>query len=452
MDFPGIDRFMKETGLDAEPAFVDLHFLTETIPSPEDRRILGLYFPEGEQEKEGFGYLPPSTIILPPDASEGTLLHELGHRYGHYYHGDLSEPFAENYRMAQEKRLSPIYAGSYARTEMPAPRASAVELAADWSVEGLVFRLPPASLKAGADIELAVDGVVNELRDSFPDFWQVAVVVSYANPDYTVARSDFQVFQSGAWGDPVSYAPKINFTHTPYRFRLGAMPNRNIYAVAQLFANHDHQPAFTPFLYSQLAQNGWEYITTIVHQILLDTAPAGDGGTGGGGGMKLYQQATTDAAKTYQGKAQTAIFTFSTSMEQLDFLNDFFVNKFVGECVKAIQQNSPGDQLLFLQLYRDTSPTLRTNYELHLTATDITGQPLPWVIIIGVALALISYWLVIRPTLKQVSDLIWGPATDGGKRPSPLSNPLVIVAIAGTVLVGIALVKGTSVKGAMTGK
>lgn len=115
MDFPEIDQFMKKTGLEAEPAFDYLHFLTEPITSSENKRILGLYFPDGEKEKEGLGYLPPSTIILPPDATAGTLLHELGHRYGHYYYNNLTEEFAENYRKAQEHRLAPIYAGSYAR-------------------------------------------------------------------------------------------------------------------------------------------------------------------------------------------------------------------------------------------------------------------------------------------------------------------------------------------------
>ena len=105
MDFQAIDQFMKQTGLATEPAFDYLHFLTENIPSSENRRILGLYYPEGDTEKDGFGYLPPSTIILPLDSSESTLLHELGHRYGHFYYDNLSEEFAENYRRAQEKKL-----------------------------------------------------------------------------------------------------------------------------------------------------------------------------------------------------------------------------------------------------------------------------------------------------------------------------------------------------------
>jgi len=97
MDYDAIDRFMKRTGLANEPAFDFLHIMNEPIPSPETRKILGLYYPDGDEAKDGFGYLPPSTMILPPDADVSTLLHELGHRYGHFYYDDLTEAFAESY-------------------------------------------------------------------------------------------------------------------------------------------------------------------------------------------------------------------------------------------------------------------------------------------------------------------------------------------------------------------
>lgn len=123
MDFAQVDRFMKQADLAAEPAFDLLHFLIEPIPSDEQKRILGLYFPEGETEGKGFGYLPPSTIILPPDGDEGTLLHELGHRHGHYYYNNLTETYAENYRRAQERRLSQVYVGAYKRTKEAAMKS-----------------------------------------------------------------------------------------------------------------------------------------------------------------------------------------------------------------------------------------------------------------------------------------------------------------------------------------
>ena len=91
MDFQTIDNYMKGTGLANDPAFDNLHFLNEPIPPMEKKTILGLYFPEGEEPQNQYGYLPPSTIILPPDADFETLRHELGHRHGHYYYGDISE-------------------------------------------------------------------------------------------------------------------------------------------------------------------------------------------------------------------------------------------------------------------------------------------------------------------------------------------------------------------------
>jgi len=102
---------MKETGLADELAFDQLNFLTETIPPQGNKKILGLYFPEGERPNTQFGPLPPSTIILPADANVETLLHELGHRHGDYYYNDISEEYAENYRMKHSRA-----AKSYARS------------------------------------------------------------------------------------------------------------------------------------------------------------------------------------------------------------------------------------------------------------------------------------------------------------------------------------------------
>jgi hypothetical protein len=106
VDYQAIDRFMKQTGLDKEPAFDFLHFLSEDIPPMEKKRILGLYFPDGDPSNHAFGYLPASTIVLPLDSDVDTLLHELGHRYGDYYYGNLSESFAEDYRKHAKKIYS----------------------------------------------------------------------------------------------------------------------------------------------------------------------------------------------------------------------------------------------------------------------------------------------------------------------------------------------------------
>jgi len=77
-----IDSVMRARGLASDPAFQDLTFLIEPIPCISNICPLGEYSPE------------TSTIVLPPDADESVLLHELGHRYGDFYHHDLSEEFA----------------------------------------------------------------------------------------------------------------------------------------------------------------------------------------------------------------------------------------------------------------------------------------------------------------------------------------------------------------------
>lgn len=100
MDFPEIDQVLLAKGLLNDPAFQNLHFLIEEIPR-SDGCPLGLYYSDN------------STIILPPDATEATLFHELGHRHGDYYYGDLSEGYAENFRkIYQAKGKVLLYAGS----------------------------------------------------------------------------------------------------------------------------------------------------------------------------------------------------------------------------------------------------------------------------------------------------------------------------------------------------
>lgn len=101
LDYEAIDRFMKDSGLASEPAFDDLRFLTEPISQTlKGRTILGLYYPENGHD--AYGYIPGKTIHLPINASYETLLHELGHRYGDFYFGNLSEEFAERWRLAHQ--------------------------------------------------------------------------------------------------------------------------------------------------------------------------------------------------------------------------------------------------------------------------------------------------------------------------------------------------------------
>ncbi len=99
MDYGEITQAMRSKNLVADPAFGDLHFLVESIPC-FDGCPLGLYYPD------------TATIILPPDATVAALMHELGHRHGHYYYGDMSEQYAENYRKAYQGGRVLLYSGN----------------------------------------------------------------------------------------------------------------------------------------------------------------------------------------------------------------------------------------------------------------------------------------------------------------------------------------------------
>lgn len=99
MDYAEIDRIMVQKSLATDPAFEDLRIAIQPTPKL-DGCPLGLYFPD------------TSTITLPPDATQGALLHELGHRHGHYYYDDLSEQYAESFRKRYQKGKALLYLGN----------------------------------------------------------------------------------------------------------------------------------------------------------------------------------------------------------------------------------------------------------------------------------------------------------------------------------------------------
>lgn len=86
MTYEDIFAVIQNLGLLQEPAFQQLTFVIEPIPCDNSGCALGLYDPNR------------GVIILPPQFLESALIHELGHRYGHYYYNDLSEAFAEKFR------------------------------------------------------------------------------------------------------------------------------------------------------------------------------------------------------------------------------------------------------------------------------------------------------------------------------------------------------------------
>lgn len=95
MDYNYFDNLINKHGFDKEPAFDNV--LVEIAPLPPiNGRPLGLYYPDPDHSLK----VKSGTIWIPPDADEDTVLHELGHRYHHYYHNDLSENRAEEFRLS----------------------------------------------------------------------------------------------------------------------------------------------------------------------------------------------------------------------------------------------------------------------------------------------------------------------------------------------------------------
>jgi len=98
MDFPEVDQILIRHGLDQEPAFDQVGIDIRPIPDMNGCP-LGLYYPDS------------ANIVIPPDGYESVLLHELGHRHGHYYYNNLSEPYAEDYRRHYQKGSALMYSG-----------------------------------------------------------------------------------------------------------------------------------------------------------------------------------------------------------------------------------------------------------------------------------------------------------------------------------------------------
>ncbi|MBA7537520.1 hypothetical protein ES705_29789 [subsurface metagenome] len=101
MDYQMIDSIMARRNLSTDPAFDNLVISIEPVPS-FNGCPLGLYYPDKR------------TIVMPPDGLESALLHELGHRHGHYYYDDISEKYAEYFRkIYQPKGRALLYRGNH---------------------------------------------------------------------------------------------------------------------------------------------------------------------------------------------------------------------------------------------------------------------------------------------------------------------------------------------------
>jgi hypothetical protein len=103
MDVAAIKEIMLQKGIADDPAWQTVNFAIRPIPCLSRNDCpLGLYFPVAERVPKLGGVVPARTIIIPPNSTEGVLLHELGHHHGNFYYQDVSEEYARAYRQVHQ--------------------------------------------------------------------------------------------------------------------------------------------------------------------------------------------------------------------------------------------------------------------------------------------------------------------------------------------------------------
>lgn len=93
MDLQHIHDLIRDLEID-DPAFEDTKFAIDELPSMNGA-WLGAYFPS------------ENLIVISPEAKEGVILHEMGHRHSDFYYHDLSEKAAESFRRVYQGNYQP---------------------------------------------------------------------------------------------------------------------------------------------------------------------------------------------------------------------------------------------------------------------------------------------------------------------------------------------------------
>lgn len=117
---------------------------------------------------------------------------------------------------------------------------------------------------------------------------------------------------------------------------------------------------------------------------------------------KLIQLTEYDRGKTYSGKASQCTFEFKLTPEQIpgtSWLGEKVANTF------ASKVKDQGSEMLKLEVYEDTTPTLWTNYLV--IATCIETSPFPWAAVI-VPILVILFVVAIIFAIKEVKVIDWG--------------------------------------------
>lgn len=184
MDYEDVDRVLDEYGLASDLAFRDV--FVSIAPIPKKENALGLYYPGSE------------LIVVPPECEDDVLLHELGHRYGHYYHGNLTEVFAETFRRQAMRGNTLIMTTDVERAEQAEKEAPMGMLEVRFYTDSV---LAPAEMQqifsrldeSGVDLRSVHQGV----EDGFP---YVGVVYNREAPLGAVAALPLAIIPLIAFG------------------------------------------------------------------------------------------------------------------------------------------------------------------------------------------------------------------------------------------------------------
>jgi len=164
MDYAQIDRIMTAKGLLNDLAFgEDLYIAIQPMPNLNGCP-LGLYYPD------------QSLIALPLNASEAALLHELGHRHGHFYYDNLSERYAENFRERYQGGGALLYQGDNFKN---LPKF------------GALFEEGEKGAVEIALLQPLAPGQLYEIKSQLAGYGEVAPKVCYGNNETPWVRFEF---------------------------------------------------------------------------------------------------------------------------------------------------------------------------------------------------------------------------------------------------------------------
>ena len=115
----------------------------------------------------------------------------------------------------------------------------------------------------------------------------------------------------------------------------------------------------------------------------------------------------TPLADSYRGNAESCLFSFKLSPEQLG-VNRFFYPQ-LAERFASQLRDSENAELLETTIWEDISPMFWTEYQVKVVST---ASPIAWAIIIPIILGIL-FLVALTFVILETRKLIWGPGNGG---------------------------------------